>query len=242
MGDVPLRQRPVQANGIELHVAEAGDPEAPLLVLLHGFSEFWFAWRDYLSPLAASGFHVVAPDQRGYNLSAKPRGIDSYQLGTLADDICDMASALGHETFQVVGHDWGGSVAWSIAASQHGSRLIRMAVLNAPHPEVWLRAMTHDAQQRRKSRYVRFLQLPVLPETILRLRRHEMVVGALQSACPEAFSADVMQAYRASWRRRGAPTAMLNWYRALSRSSKTVPMPGTLTTVRHDGAKEFSVH
>jgi alpha-beta hydrolase superfamily lysophospholipase len=155
--------RQVRANGIELHCAETGDANAPLLIFLHGFPEFSFAWRDYMTGLAGEGFHVVAPDQRGYNLSEKPRGIDAYRLDTVADDITDLASALGQETFQVVGHDWGGSVAWTLA-NRHSSRVMRMVVLNALHPAVWLRAMKSDPEQRRKSGYVRLLQMPWLPE------------------------------------------------------------------------------
>jgi len=229
MKDFPIAHRKVQANGIELHLAESGDSNAPLLILLHGFPEFWFAWRDYMSSLAASGFYVVVPDQRGYNLSEKPRGINAYQLNTLADDITGLASALGRETFQIVGHDWGGSVAWSIA-SRHRSRLKRVVVLNAPHPAVWLRAMRSDPDQRRKSRYVRFLQVPWLPEAVMRLGRYEALGQAFATACPKAFTTDVMQAYHHAWRMPGALTAMLNWYRALLRQPMTMPTPGTLPT------------
>jgi pimeloyl-ACP methyl ester carboxylesterase len=229
MTDYPIAHRKVQANGIELHLAESGDANAPLLILLHGFPEFWFAWRDYMSSLAASGFHVVAPDQRGYNLSEKPRGIDAYELGVLADDIAGLGSALGCETFQIVGHDWGGSVAWSIA-SRHPSRLLRMVVLNAPHPAVWLHAMRTDPDQRRKSGYVSFLQLPWLPEVLLPLGRYQGLAKAFATARPEAFTADVMQAYRDAWRISGALTAMLNWYRAILRGPVPVPAPGTVST------------
>lgn len=228
MTDFPITHRQVRANGIELHCAEAGDPKTPLLILLHGFPEFWFAWRGYMAILAASGFHVVAPDQRGYNLSEKPRGIDAYRLDILADDVADLASTLGHPTFHVVGHDWGGSVAWSLAA-RHSSRLKRMAVLNAPHPAIWLRAMESDRDQRRKSGYVRFLQLPWLPETVLLLGRYEGLGKALATARPDAFSTDVIAVYRDAWRRPGALTAMLNWYRALLRHPVAMPASGTLT-------------
>jgi epoxide hydrolase 4 len=229
MKDFPITHRKLRANGIELHLAESGDANAPLLILLHGFPEFWFAWRDYMSSLAASGFYVVAPDQRGYNLSEKPRGIDAYRLDTLADDITNLASALGRETFQIVGHDWGGSVAWSIA-SRHPARLQHMVVLNAPHPAVWIDAMRNDPDQRRKSGYVRFLQTPWLPEALLRLGRYEGLGKAFATARPEAFTTDVMQTYRDAWRMPGALTAMLNWYRALLRQPVAMPAPGTLTT------------
>lgn len=229
MKDCPITHRKVHANGIELHLAEAGDSNAPLLILLHGFPEFWFGWRDYMSSLAASGFHVVAPDQRGYNLSEKPRGIDAYQLDILADDIAGLASALGCGTFRIVGHDWGGLVAWSIA-SRHPSRSERMVVLNAPHPAVWLRAMSSDPDQRRRSGYVRFLQLRWLPEVILRLTRYQGLAKAFATARPDAFTANVMQTYRDAWRVPGALTAMLNWYRAILRRSVPMPVPGTLST------------
>jgi epoxide hydrolase 4 len=229
MTDYPITHRKVQSNGIELNVAESGDAHAPLLILLHGFPEFWFAWRDYMSSLAASGFYVVAPDQRGYNLSEKPLGIDAYQLEVLADDIAGLASALGRETFQVVGHDWGGSVAWSLA-SRHPSRLERMVALNAPHPAVWLRAMKVHPEQRRKSGYVRFLQLPWLPELLLRFGGYRGVAKAFATARPEAFTASVMQAYREAWSRPGALTGMLNWYRAILRKPMPMPEPGALST------------
>jgi pimeloyl-ACP methyl ester carboxylesterase len=229
MKDFPITHRKLRANGIELHLAESGDANAPLLILLHGFPEFWFAWRDYMSSLAASGFYVVAPDQRGYNLSEKPRGIDAYRLDTLADDITNLASALGRETFQIVGHDWGGSVAWSIA-SRHPARLQRMVVLNAPHPAVWIDAMRNDPDQRRKSGYVRLLQTPWLPEALVRLGRYEGLGKAFATARPQAFTTDVMQTYRDAWRMPGALTAMLNWYRALLRQPLAMPAPRTLTT------------
>lgn len=229
MKNSAITHRKVRTNGIELHVAEAGDADAPLLLLLHGFPEFWFAWRDYLPALAASGFHVVAPDQRGYDLSDKPRGIDAYRLDTLADDIAGLARALGRETFQIAGHDWGGVVAWAIA-SRHASRLQRMAVLNAPHPAIWRHAMRSDPEQRRRSGYVRALQTPWLPEAVLRLGRYEGLAKSFATARSDAFPIDVMQSYREAWRRPGALTAMLNWYRALLRHQMTVPAPATLST------------
>jgi epoxide hydrolase 4 len=224
-----ITHRRVQTYGIEFHVAVSGDAHSPLLILLHGFPEFWFAWRDYMSKLAALGFYVVAPDQRGYNLSEKPRGFGAYQLEILADDIAGLASALWRETFQIVGHDWGGSVAWSLA-SRHPSRLHRMVVLNAPHPAIWLRAMRTDPEQRRRSGYVRFLQLPWLPEMLLRLGGYQGVAKAFASARPEAFTPDVMQSYREAWSTPGALTGMLNWYRAIFRHPIPMPAPGSLST------------
>src|SRR5205823_7879025 len=105
----------VAANGIELHAVAAGPAEGTLVILLHGFPEFWYGWRQQIAPLAASGLRIIAPDQRGYNLSDKPAGIAAYRLDTLADDVLGVADALGHRRFAVVGHDWGGVVVWHLA-------------------------------------------------------------------------------------------------------------------------------
>ena len=150
MKDFPITHRKLRANGIELHFAKSGEANAPLLILLHGFPKLSLAFRGIICPASPwSGCMFVAPDQRGYNLSEKPRGIDAYRLDAFTDDIANLASALGRETFQSVGHDWGGSVAWSIASRP--ARLQRMVVLNAPHPAVWIDAMRNDPDQRRKS-------------------------------------------------------------------------------------------
>ena len=216
-------ERTVQANGLALHIAEAGPAEVPLLILLHGFPEFWFGWRDYMGPLAAAGFHVVAPDQRGYDLSAKPKGVDAYRLDCLAEDIFALADALGHERFQLVGHDWGASVAWFMAERRPG-RIERMAVLCAPHPAVWKRAMTEDPAQRAKSRYVQMLRIPILPEVMVRAGAYAGLAKAFETAKrPDAFMPHVLARYHAAWRQPGALTATLNWYRALFRQDLPVP-------------------
>src|SRR5450755_2449921 len=98
----------LQTNGITLHAAAAGPPEGPLVILLHGFPEFWYGWRGQIAPLAEAGLRVLAPDQRGYNLSDKPAGVAAYALDSLADDVLGLADALGRERLSVVGHDWGG--------------------------------------------------------------------------------------------------------------------------------------
>src|SRR5215831_11749379 len=105
----------IATNGIRLHVAEAGPSDGPLVVLLHGFPEFWFGWRNQIAPLAERGFHIVAPDQRGYNLSDKPKGIGAYDLDQLAADVLGLADHFRQQTFSVVGHDWGAAVAWWLA-------------------------------------------------------------------------------------------------------------------------------
>lgn len=228
MAETEITHRTLAANGMQLHVAEAGPAEGPLVVLLHGFPEFWFEWREQIGPLAEAGFRVVAPDQRGYNLSSKPKGVTAYRLDALANDIFALASALGRQRFSVVGHDWGASVAWWMATTG-AERLDRLAIMNAPHPAVWLDAMTNDPAQRKKSRYVQALRTPWLPELMVRLGGYKGLADAFaNSARPEAFGDEIMAAYREAWRRPGALTATLNWYRALFAQDLPVPLPRSL--------------
>jgi pimeloyl-ACP methyl ester carboxylesterase len=157
--DGPWTHRDVSANGIRLHVAEAGT--GPLVVLLHGFPEFWWSWRHQLVALADAGFHAVAPDLRGYGASDKPpRGYDAM---TLAADVAGLVRALGESDAIVVGHDWGGQVGWTMAAV-HPTVVRRLAVLSIPHPLRWVSAWPRNAAQRRASRYIARFQLPWHPE------------------------------------------------------------------------------
>ena len=207
----------IEINGIHLHVAEAGPVEGPPVFLLHGFPEFWYGWRNQIAPLAERGFHVIAPDQRGYNLSDKPRGIASYDLDQLAADVVGLADHFGLETFAVAGHDWGASVGWWLAG-QHADRLRRLAALNAPHPAIWREAMLHDPAQKRKSGYVRLFQVPYLPEFLLSLDRFRALSrGFRDSVRPNAFTEADLEQYRRAWAQPGALTATIHYYRALWR-------------------------
>src|SRR6201985_3686343 len=132
----PWTHRSVTANGARFHVASLG--EGPLVLLLHGFPEFWWSWRHQLVALADAGYHAVAPDLRGYGASDKPpRG---YDAPTLAADVAGIVRSLGERDAVIVGHDWGGHLAWSVAAL-HPSVVRRIAVLSVPHPLRWLQAM-----------------------------------------------------------------------------------------------------
>src|SRR5574338_156980 len=111
-----LEESYIHTNGIRLHAVQAGPQDGPLLILLHGFPEFWYSWRKQIGPLAEAGFRVLAPDMRGYNLSDKPKGLDAYRLDVLAGDVVGLMDALGRSKAAVVGHDWGGLVAWGVAA------------------------------------------------------------------------------------------------------------------------------
>jgi pimeloyl-ACP methyl ester carboxylesterase len=212
-----MRFSRIQTNGINLHVAEAGPPDGPLVFLLHGFPEFWYGWRNQIAPLARRGLHVVAPDQRGYNLSDKPKGTGSYDLDHLASDVVGLADRFRQETFAVVGHDWGASVGWWLAG-QHTRRVRLLAALNAPHPAVWLQAMREHPEQKRRSSYVRFLQIPYLPELLIGLNRSKALAkGFRDSPRSEAFTAEDLEQYRKAWAQPGALTATINYYRALLR-------------------------
>jgi pimeloyl-ACP methyl ester carboxylesterase len=157
--DGPWTHRDVSANGIRLHVVEAGS--GPLVVLLHGFPEFWWSWRHQLSALAEAGFRVVAPDLRGYGASDKPpRGYDSL---TLAADVAGLVRALGEQNAVVVGHDWGGHIGWTLAAL-HPRVVRRLVVVSIPHPLRWVSALPRDPAQRRASGYIARFQLPWHPE------------------------------------------------------------------------------
>jgi len=211
-----------RTNGISLYCAEAGPQDGPLVFLLHGCPEFWYGWRHQIMPLANAGFRVVAPDQRGYNESDKPRGIAAYDLDLLAADVAGLADALGREKFAIVGHDWGASVGWWTARN-HPSRVARLAALNAPHPAVWKEAMRNHPGQKKLSRYVTTIAVPLLPEIVIRAGGYKALVDALKLARPaNAFTDADIAKYRAAWKKPGALTAMLNWYRALLR--KDMPL------------------
>jgi pimeloyl-ACP methyl ester carboxylesterase len=209
--------RTVPVNGIELQIIEAGPPSGPLVLLLHGFPDFWWGWRYQIEPLAEQGFHVVVPDQRGYNLSSKPSGVASYDLDVLAADVIGLADALGASKVHLVGHDWGGLVAWW-AAAHYPQRVERLAILNAPHPDVFPRYLRRHPKQMLKSSYVAFFQLPVLPEALMKARRFAFLRDALTgSSHPGTFTDEDLERYTDAWAQPGALTAMVNYYRALAR-------------------------
>ncbi len=223
-----LRFQRCGTNGIALHVAEAGPSDGPVVMLLHGFPEFWYGWRHQVDALAGAGYRVVMPDQRGYNLSDRPAGVAAYDLDVLARDIIGLADGLGAKKLSLIGHDWGASVGWWIA-SRHPERLDRFAALNAPHPAVWMDAMRNDPQQRRKSWYVYAFRLPALPELMMRQRNFQALAAALRDAGrPDACSDADLAQYRAAWAMPGALTGMVNWYRALLKKRPTLAAAGRI--------------
>jgi pimeloyl-ACP methyl ester carboxylesterase len=123
----------VETNGITLHTVQAGPADGPLVILLHGFPEFWYGWHEQIRPLAEAGFRVVVPDQRGYNLSDKPDGVERYRIDELSRDVVGLIDAAGREQAAVVGHDWGAAVAWWTAL-HHADRVSKLVAVNVPHP------------------------------------------------------------------------------------------------------------
>ena len=207
----------IETNGISLHVVQAGPESGPLVILLHGFPEFWYGWRRQITYLATAGFRVWAPDQRGYNLSDKPDGIPAYNLDQLAADVVGLIDAAGRGKASLVGHDWGAAVAWWTAA-KYPDRLERMVALNVPHGAVMQRQLRSNFSQLRKSWYMFVFQIPWLPEAVNRRHNWEMAVRALLgSSRAGAFSAADLDLYRQAWSQPGAFSAMVNWYRAAFR-------------------------
>ncbi|WP_420151475.1 alpha/beta fold hydrolase [Spirosoma sp.] len=204
----------VETNGLRLHVVQAGPSDGQLVILLHGFPEFWYGWRHQIDTLAKTGFCVWAPDQRGYNLSDKPSGIAAYGLDTLAADVVGLIDAAGRQKAVIVGHDWGAAVAWWTAVL-YPERIERLIVLNVPHPMVMQRFARRDMGQMLRSWYIGFFQLPWVPEALSHLGNWSMPVQTLRSTSrPGTFTDADLQQYRTAWSQPGAFTAMVNWYRA----------------------------
>jgi pimeloyl-ACP methyl ester carboxylesterase len=232
-----LEHRTTSVGDVSLHHVAAG--EGRPVVLLHGFPEFWYGWRNQLGPLAASGFRVIAPDQRGYNTSDKPRSASAYDLDTLAGDVVGLLDSLGLERAAIVGHDWGGIVGWWVAA-RHPERVERLAILNAPHPDAFRRFIKRSPRQMLKSWYAMFFQLPWLPEKLLGMGGWAPLRRMLrQSGRAEAFTEADLDVYAGSWSQPGAMTAMINWYRApLPPSSSTSQARITVPSLIVWGAKD----
>jgi epoxide hydrolase 4 len=205
-----------RVNGGRLHWVEEGT--GPLVVLLHGFPEFWYAWRHQIPALAAAGFRAVAPDLRGYNLSDKPHGVKAYRIEALLDDLSGLIGHLGEEKAHVVGHDWGGAFAW-YAPLFLPDRLFSLTLLNAPHPLAFRRELKTNPAQRKKSSYVFFFQLPWLPERQIRAGNFAAVEKMLRRdpVTPGVFSDEDIRLYKEALAKPGALTAAVNYYRAALR-------------------------
>ncbi|CAN93652.1 MULTISPECIES: alpha/beta fold hydrolase [Sorangium] len=202
-------------NGVRLHVVSAGPATGKPVVLLHGFPDHWYGWRHQIGPLAERGYRVIVPDQRGYNLSEKPSGTDSYKIARLAGDVIGILDALALDRVSLVGHDWGGAVAWWVAAN-HVERVERLAILNCPHFSTFQRALL-SFEQFKRSWYIYLFQIPHLAEALCRLEGYSGLVKLGLAARPGTFSERELASYFEAWGRPDAMRGMLSWYRALGR-------------------------
>jgi len=196
-------------DGLRMHYVEAGDPAGPPVLLLHGFPEFWYSWRFQIQALAAAGYRVIAPDQRGYNLTEKAGPYTGEQL---AKDILNLQDHLGMARSYVVGHDWGGVVAWAFAAF-YPERVIKLASLNSPHPQAYQDACKRGFKQLRMSWYIFFFQLPWLPERAISAHNFGKL-RKLFGSLPKQYCNDEDIAYYVeAMAQPGALHAAINWYR-----------------------------
>jgi epoxide hydrolase 4 len=211
----PWRHEHIQANGLRFHYVTAGD--GPLLLLLHGFPQFWYGWRHQI-PALAKRFRVVAPDLRGYNETEKPTRVRDYRVDILADDVAALVKALGEKSAYVAGHDWGGAVAW-VAAANHPDVVTKLAILNCPHPGQMRKALLTNPRQLMKSWYMFFFQLPWLAER--RLLANDAAIANVvfrglarnKAAFTDADMAELKKAILVP----GAMKAALSYYRAAFR-------------------------
>jgi pimeloyl-ACP methyl ester carboxylesterase len=237
-----VHHRFAHVNGVRLHYVDThpatengrDSVSGKLCLALHGFPEFWYSWRHQIRALATAGFRALAPDLRGYNLSDKPPGVSAYRLDILSEDVAGLIRQAGEEKAVLVGHDWGGALAWHFAM-RHPDMVERLIILNAPHPAAYRRELRSWAQLR-KSWYVFFFQLPGLPEQLLGAGDYDLVARILrrQPVHPETFTAEDVRRYKHALARPGALTAALNYYRALGsplRAAERAVVPITAPTL-----------
>ncbi|WP_271077376.1 alpha/beta fold hydrolase [Aurantiacibacter sp. MUD61] len=201
-------------NGITLDVWDSGPEDAPALIFLHGFPENHRTWRHQIEHLNTS-FRCIAPDQRGYGNSSKPEGVEHYDAQSLIGDIFALAKELGVAKFTIIGHDWGGALAWGVAAFGQAMGVVeRLVIANAPHPAIFQRLLFEDEAQRAASQYMRTFRDPAHDGVI----REAGLVGLLQSALSwenrPAYAPEEMAKLAAQWANPDNAFAMLNWYRA----------------------------
>ena len=209
----PMAGEMVDVGQVRLHVVREGS--GPPVVLLHGFPEYWYSWRHQIKALAEAGYEAIAPDLRGYNLSDKPLGVKAYRKEQLCGDVDGLIRALGHDRAVVVGHDWGGVVAWH-TAELHPERVSRLVVMNCPHPAIMAKRIWLPRQLRR-SWYVFLFQLPRIPEK--RVLSRDFVKAAFRgwAVNKDAFPDEVLDRFREALQQPGAATAAINYYRAALR-------------------------
>jgi pimeloyl-ACP methyl ester carboxylesterase len=209
-----MKNRFDHVNGITLHALHDGEENKEIIIFLHGFPEYSYAWHKQIPFFAANGFHALAPDQRGYNLSSKSKGTKAYVIDNLINDIALYIKHLTPNKITLVGHDWGGAVAWGLA-TKHPELLKKLVILNMPHLAVMKKHLRSNFKQMLKSWYAAFFQLPFLPEFFCRVGGNRFLTRSLMRTSNKGtFSKQDMALYRQAWQQPNALTSMLNWYRA----------------------------
>ena len=210
------------STGVTLNVALAGDPASPAVILLHGFPESHRTWRE-VAPRLEDQFFLVMPDQRGFAGSDLPQDVEASKTDILIDDIFALADALGIERFALVGHDWGGAIAWGTAL-RNDPRLTRLAIINAPHPVVFQKSLIEDADQRAASQYITAFRTPGFEKMVETMGYEAFFEKTFaRHVDVSKISEAEKRQYIADWSQPGAFNAMLNWYRG---SKVVVPPPG----------------
>ena len=223
-----------EVNGVRLHYVAAG--AGKLILFLHGFPEFWYAWKDQLTEFATT-HQAVAPDLRGYNLSSRPGEVEQYQIPHLVEDVRALAAHLGHSRFILVGHDWGGGVAWATAL-YHPECIEKLVIINAPHPGVFERELRSNPAQQQASQYMLLFRSPQA-EAILSANGYAFLVeGILSEGLRRGyFTEEDREAYLEAWSQPGALTGGLNYYRAArvgpppSAAEPPIALPGDLPSL-----------
>jgi pimeloyl-ACP methyl ester carboxylesterase len=209
------------STGVTLNVALAGPADAPPVILLHGFPESHRTWRG-IAPLLEYRFRLIMPDQRGFAGSDRPTEIEAYRTSVIVEDLFALADALAVAKFALVGHDWGGAVAWA-AAIGGNSRVERLAIVNSPHPVIFQKSLIESAEQRAASQYIDVFRVPGFEKAIEQMGYEAFFEKSFSAHVDLALIPEAeKQQYIAEWSQPGAMAAMLNWYRA---SQLVVPPP-----------------
>ena len=201
----------IKTNGVNLHYVSQG--EGKLMLMLHGFPEFWYSWRHQIAEFARD-YHVVAIDMRGYNDSDKPDRLSAYKMPELTADVKGVIEGLGYEDCILVAHDWGGAIAWNFAY-KHPNLVEKLIVMNLPHPAKFMDGLK-TWQQLQKSWYIFFFQIPFLPELMFQANDYQAISSAFTDMAIDksAFTPEDLAAYKEAVAKPGALTAMINYYRA----------------------------
>ena len=204
----------IHVNGIKLHYVCEGEGKK-LVVLLHGWPEFWYSWKAQI-PALSENFTVVALDMRGFNESDKPEGIENYQAHLVAADVAELVKKLGFQKAHIVGHDWGGAIAWAFSMN-YPELTDQLAILNCPHPSIFLQTLKKNPSQVLKSWYMFFFQIPKVPEMLLRPLLTQFFSTFIKGWCynKDAFSKEDLEKYVAAYSKPGALTSSISYYRAM---------------------------